>query len=422
MSILAYGLNYRTASVELRERVAFPEDAVRDALLQVKRIAGVSEAAIISTCNRTELYCAIAPEAEQQLTDWLAQHRPVSADELHDAAYKHWDQDAARHQIRVASGLDSQVLGEPQIMGQVKAAYETARTVGTLGPELNLLSQITLRTAKEVRTQTEIGRNPISVAYAAVTLAQQLFSDLKSKRALLLGAGETISLVADHLHSQGIGKQAIANRTLANAEILAAKYDAEAMQLTDIADRLAEFDIVIASTGSSLPVVGKGAVEVAIKQRRRRPIFMVDIAVPRDIEPEVGSLPDVYLYSIDDLTQIIEANIAQRRSAAENAENYVHEGTRLYVRETRIQRDRELLRAFRDQAKDIQEAELERARKDLARGTDPDRVLERLSNSLTNKLIHTPTLAIREASADGRTDILDFMRKLYDVDANNDPD
>lgn len=422
MSILAYGLNYRTASVELRERVAFPEDAVRDALLQVKRIAGVSEAAIISTCNRTELYCAIAPEAEQQLTDWLAQHRPVSADELHDAAYKHWDQDAARHQIRVASGLDSQVLGEPQIMGQVKAAYETARTAGTLGPELNLLSQIILRTAKEVRTQTEIGRNPISVAYAAVTLAQQLFSDLKSKRALLLGAGETISLVADHLHSQGIGKQAIANRTLANAEILAAKYDAEAMQLTDIADRLAEFDIVIASTGSSLPVVGKGAVEVAIKQRRRRPIFMVDIAVPRDIEPEVGSLPDVYLYSIDDLTQIIEANIAQRRSAAENAENYVHEGTRLYVRETRIQRDRELLRAFRDQAKDIQEAELERARKDLARGTDPDRVLERLSNSLTNKLIHTPTLAIREASADGRTDILDFMRKLYDVDANNDPD
>ena len=422
MSILAYGLNYRTASVELRERIAFPEDDVRDALLEVKHIAGVSEAAIISTCNRTELYCAIAPEAEQELTGWLAKHRPVSTDELHGAAYKYWDQDAARHQIRVASGLDSQALGEPQIMGQVKAAYETARTAGTLGPELNLLSQITLRTAKEVRNQTEIGRNPISVAYAAVTLAQQLFSDLKSKRALLLGAGETISLVADHLHSQGIGKQAIANRTLANAEILAAKYDAEAMQLTDIADRLAEFDIVIASTGSSLPVVGKGAVEVAIKQRRRRPIFMVDIAVPRDIEPEVGSLPDVYLYSIDDLTQIIEANIAQRRSAAENAENYVHEGTRLYVRETRIQRDRELLRAFRDQAKDIQEAELERARKDLARGTDPDRVLERLSNSLTNKLIHTPTLAIREASADGRTDILDFMRNLYDVDANNDPD
>ena len=369
MSILAYGLNYRTASVELRERIAFPEDDVRDALLGVKRIAGVSEAAIISTCNRTELYCAIAPEAEQELSGWLAEHRPVSAKELHDATYKHWDQDAARHQIRVASGLDSQVLGEPQIMGQVKAAYETARTAGTLGPELRLLSQITLRTAKEVPTQPEIGRNPISVAYAAVSLAQQLFSDLKSKRALLLGAGETISLVADHLHSQGIGTLAIANRTLANAEILAAKYDAEAMQLTDIADRLAEFDIVIASTGSSLPVVGKGAVEVAIKQRRRRPIFMVDIAVPRDIEPEVGSLPDVYLYSIDDLTQIIETNIAQRRSAAENAENYVHEGARLYVRETRIQQDRELLRAFRDQAKHVQAAELERARKDLARGT-----------------------------------------------------
>jgi len=421
MSILAYGLNYRTASVELRERVAFPEDYVTDALIQVKRdVAGVQEAAIISTCNRTELYCALHPEAEPDLAAWLTRYRPVSTSELEDASYTHWDQDAARHQIRVAAGLDSQVLGEPQIMGQVKAAYETARACGTMGPELGLLSQIILRTAKEVRTQTDIGRNPISVAYAAVSLAQQIFSDLSTKRALLLGAGETIGLVAEHLASQGIGHMAIANRTLVNAELLAAKYEADYMQLTDVAERLAEFDIVIGSTGSSLPVVGKGAAEAAIKQRRRRPIFMVDIAVPRDIEAGVGELPDVYLYTIDDLSAIIEGNIAQRRQAAASAETFVHEGAKLFLRESRVQKDQALLRAFRDQAKAIQAESLARARKDLQRGTDPERVLERLSNDLTNKLIHTPTMAIRDASADGRADLLDYLRILYDVDTDND--
>lgn len=421
MSILAYGLNYRTASVELRERVAFPEDYVTDALIQVKRdVAGVQEAAIISTCNRTELYCALHPEAEPDLAAWLSRYRPVSTSELQDASYTHWDQDAARHQIRVAAGLDSQVLGEPQIMGQVKAAYETARACGTMGPELGLLSQIILRTAKEVRTQTDIGRNPISVAYAAVSLAQQIFSDLSSKRALLLGAGETIGLVAEHLASQGIGHMAIANRTLVNAELLAAKYEADYMQLTDVAERLAEFDIVIGSTGSSLPIVGKGAAEAAIKLRRRRPIFMVDIAVPRDIEAGVGELPDVYLYTIDDLSAIIEGNIAQRRQAAASAETFVHEGAKLFLRESRVQKDQALLRAFRDQAKAIQAESLSRAKKDLQRGTDPERVLERLSNDLTNKLIHAPTMAIRDASADGRADLLDYLRVLYDVDT--DPD
>ena len=424
MSILAYGLNYRTASVELRERVAFLEDDIHDALRQVQiDVPAVREAAIVSTCNRTELYCALHPEAEPDLAHWLAKYRPVSILELDGATYKHWDQDAAKHQIRVASGLDSQVLGEPQIMGQVKAAYEAARVSGTLGPELNLLSQIILRTAKQVRSRTEIGRNPVSVAYAAVSLAQQIFSDLKQKSALLLGAGETIGLVADHLASQGIGKMAIANRTLLNAELLASKYDAKAMQLTDVAENLAEYDIVITSTGSSLPIIGKGAVEAAIKHRRHRPMFMVDIAVPRDIEPEVGELPDVYLYCIDDLSQIIEGNIQQRREAAETAESFVQEGARLYLRESRVKKDQALLRAFRDQAKEIQVEELERATKELQRGTDPARVLERLSNNLTNKLIHAPTVAIRDASAEGRSDLLEYLRTLYGVeeDANAPP-
>ncbi|MEM7081056.1 MAG: glutamyl-tRNA reductase, partial [Pseudomonadota bacterium] len=293
MSILAYGLNYRTAPIELRERVAFPGEAIADALHQLRQdLTSVTEAAIISTCNRTELYCAMDPEEEADLAAWLVQHRPVTDTELADSTYRHWDQDAAKHLIRVAAGLDSQVLGEPQIMGQVKSAYEVARNSGNLGPELNLLSNIILRTAKEVRTETEIGRNPVSVAYAAVALAQQIFTDISTKRALLLGAGDTITLVAEHLDSHNVGHISVANRTLENAERLAARFGGDAMQLTDIAGALPDYDIVIASTGSSLPVLGKGTVEAAVRARRRKPIFMLDIAVPRDIEVEAGDLPD----------------------------------------------------------------------------------------------------------------------------------
>lgn len=419
MTILAYGLNYRTASIELRERVAFPQESVADAVSQVVAdVRGVREAAILSTCNRTELYCAVEPQAESEITAWLSDHRSIPTRELEAVTYQYWDQDAAKHQIRVASGLDSQVLGEPQILGQIKDAYETARRNGALGPELNLLSQVILRTAKEVRTQTEIGKNPISVAFAAVQLAQQIFTDLATKSALLLGAGETIDLVAEHLRGQGITQLAIANRTLANAEVLATKYNAEAMQLTDIPSRLADFDIVIASTGATLPVVGKGAVEAAIKQRRHKPIFMVDIAVPRDIEAEVGHLPDVYLYSIDDLTQIIEENMQQRRVAAADAESYVLSGAQQYQRERRVQLGQSVLTQFRNQAASLQKAELDRALKDMAKGVEPEKVLQRLSHNLTNKLIHAPTMAIRNASAEGQADLLEYCRTIFALSAD----
>lgn len=419
MTILAYGLNYRTASIELRERVAFPQESVADAVSQVVAdVRGVREAAILSTCNRTELYCAVEPQAESEITAWLSDHRSIPTRELEAVTYQYWDQDAAKHQIRVASGLDSQVLGEPQILGQIKDAYETARRNGALGPELNLLSQVILRTAKEVRTQTEIGKNPISVAFAAVQLAQQIFTDLATKSALLLGAGETIDLVAEHLRGQGITRLAIANRTLANAEVLATKYNAEAMQLTDIPNRLADFDIVIASTGATLPVVGKGAVEAAIKQRRHKPIFMVDIAVPRDIEAEVGHLPDVYLYSIDDLTQIIEENLQQRRIAAADAETYVLSGAQQYQRERRVQLGQSVLTQFRNQAASLQKAELDRALKDMAKGVEPEEVLQRLSHNLTNKLIHAPTMAIRNASAEGQADLLEYCRTIFALSAD----
>ena len=417
MAILAYGLNYRTAPIELRERVAFPEDTLGSALVEVTQaVPSVTEAAILSTCNRTELYCAIEPERELALAEWLAAHRAVPVDELQNAIYRYWDQDAASHLIRVAAGLDSQVLGEPQIMGQVKSAYELARNLGAMGSELNLLSQVALNAAKQVRTDTGIGRNPISVAYAAVTMAKQIFTDLPDKRALLLGAGDTIKRVAEHLAEQGIGGMTIANRTIANAEALAARFSAQPVQLSAVPKALRDHDIVIASTGSALPVVGKGAVEAAIRQRRHRPIFMVDIAVPRDIEPEVGELPDVYLYSIDDLSAIVEENRRQRLLEADSAEALIDQGARRFIAERRVRQGQRMLRQYRENAEDVQAAELEKALKSLRNGTPPEAVLTRLSQGLTRKLIHQPTVALRAASAEGRMDLLEAFKSVYGLD------
>ena len=414
MSILAYGLNYRTAPLELRERVAFPEDSLGNALRELTLdIPQIQEAAIVSTCNRTELYCAANSDCADDLESWLSQRRDVHLNELQGASYQYWDHDAARHSIRVAAGLDSQMLGEPQIMGQIKSAFALAKEHGTSGPELNLLSRMTLQTAKQVRTQTDIGRNPISVAYAAVSLAAQLFSDLPGKRALLLGAGETVALVGEHLRSRGVTDLTIANRTLANAQTLAATLGADAIQLSDVANVLWEFDMVIASTGSTLPVLGKGTVEQAIRERKRRPMFMVDIAVPRDIEAGVGELPDVYLYTIDDLTQIVEVNKTRRLQAATGAENLVDLGAEAYQRERRVQQGQGLLQGFRQQAEQLRDDELDRAMKSLANGADPKDTLQKLAYGLTNKLIHPTTAAIRNASAEGRTDRLDFIQEAH---------
>ena len=414
MSILAYGLNYRTAPLELRERVAFPEESLGTALHDLtKDLPQISEVAIVSTCNRTELYCAANSDCADDLSSWLSHRRDIAFEELQGASYQYWDGDAAKHSMRVAAGLDSQMLGEPQIMGQVKSAFELARTQGTSGPELNLLSRLTLQTAKHIRTQTDIGRNPISVAYAAVSLAAQLFSDLPSKRALLLGAGETVALVGEHLRGKGVTDLTIANRTLANATTLAAKLDASAIQLSDVADVLSGFDMVIASTASTLPVLGKGTVEQAIRERKRRPMFMLDIAVPRDIEAAVGDLPDVYLYTIDDLTQIVEVNKSRLLMAASGAESLVDQGAEEYRRERRIAQGNGLMQGFRQQAMQVRDSEVERSLKALANGTDPKQALEQLAASWTNKLIHPTTAAIRDASADGRSDRLDFIQQTY---------
>lgn len=400
----------------MRERVAFPEGQLAESLHRLRStLPAVSEVAILSTCNRTELYCA-TEVGNDQITQWLSRERQIAEAELRSITYQHWDQDAARHLIRVASGLDSQVLGEPQILGQMKTAVQTARDAGTLGPELTLLTDVGFNTAKQVRSDTDIGRNPVSVAFTAVRLAQQIFTDLGKQKALLLGAGDTIAKVAEHLSEAGIGGLAIANRTLENAETLAARFAAEAMQLTDIAGRLAQFDIVIGSTGSSLPILGKGTVEAAIKARRRKPIFMVDIAVPRDIEPEVGDLPDVYLYGIDDLTAVIDASTRSRQAAAAAAEELVNAGANRYLSERRVQLDRSLLSALRGKAEDTRQQELDKALRAIAQGQSPEAVLEQFSKALSNKLMHAPTSGLRTASAEGRTDLIDWLKQLYRLD------
>ena len=306
MAFLALGINHKTASVAVRERVAFTPEKLVEALRELCRLTPSREAAILSTCNRSELYLEQDALAVDEVLAWLADFHPLNVAELRDCAYVHADEAAVRHMMRVACGLDSLVLGEPQILGQMKSAYAVAREAGTVGPLLGRLFQATFSTAKTVRTDTAIGENPVSVAFAAVSLAKQIFADLHRSQALLIGAGETITLVARHLYEQGVKRIVVANRTLERASQLAEQFGAHAVLLSEIPNELVNSDIVISSTASQLPILGKGAVERALKQRRYKPIFMVDIAVPRDIEPEVGNLDDVYLYTVDDLHEVID--------------------------------------------------------------------------------------------------------------------
>ena len=334
MAFLALGINHKTASVDVRERVAFTPDQMVEALRQLCRVTPTREAAILSTCNRSELYLQQDQLEADAVLAWLANYHRLSLDELKACAYVHVDDQAVRHMMRVASGLDSLVLGEPQILGQMKSAYAVARE-GSIGPLLGRLFQATFSTAKTVRTDTAIGENPVSVAFAAVSLARQIFSNLQRSQALLIGAGETITLVARHLHEQGVKKIVVANRTLERASALAAELGAQAILLADIPEELHNSDIVISSTASQLPILGKGAVEQALKRRKHKPMFMVDIAVPRDIEPQVGELDDVYLYTVDDLHEVVAENLKSRQGAAQAAEELVAAGTEDFMQRLR---------------------------------------------------------------------------------------
>lgn len=416
MGFLAFGINHKTAAVDLRERVAFAPEQLADALQRLRDETMTQEVAILSTCNRTEIYCSQDhPDAERLLV-WFAAFHGMTVEELRRCSYLHSDAGAVTHMMRVAAGLDSMVLGEPQILGQMKDAWQSARTAGTLGPYLDRLFQSTFNTAKQVRTDTAIGENPVSVAFAAVSLSRQIFSDLKRSTALLIGAGETIALVARHLFEQGVGRIIVANRTLERAELLSEPLGGQAIVLNQIPDFLAQCDIVISSTASQLPILGKGAVERALKQRRHKPMFMVDIAVPRDIEPEVGGLADVYLYTVDDLHEVIEDNLRSRQDAAEAAERLIDQGTHEFMQRLRALAAVDVLRRYRVKAESLRDQELAKAQARLERGVDASVVMAEMARALTNKLLHDPSVQLKQMSAEGRAEALALAQELFALD------
>jgi len=422
MPLCAIGLNHISAPLDVRERLVFPLETLQDALQLLTGTEGVQEAAVISTCNRTEIYAVVeSSAAAEQMVNWLAASHQVDTVWLRRYLYIHHDRHVVRHLLRVTPGLDSLIMGEPQIGGQTKAAYLEAVTAGTVGPVLDRLFQHAFTVSKRIRTETGIGANPVSVAFAAVTLARQIFGDLSRSTALLVGAGETIELTARHLHQQGVRRFIVANRSQERARELAAAHDGSAIELSQLPDALVEADIVIASTASPLPLLGKGSVERALKRRRHRPIFMVDIAVPRDIEPEVAELDDVYLYTVDDLREVIEENLRSRHHAADEAEQIIDLQADRFMTWLRSLESVPAIRNFRDRATDHRDQVLQKALRRLERGEQPEQVLEYLAHTLTNRLLHVPTTRLRQAGEDGEQALMDAARRLLDIDDDTPP-
>jgi glutamyl-tRNA reductase len=405
MAVWALGLNHNTAPLDLRGKFAFALEQMAPTLSAL-RLSHTqdSEVAILSTCNRTEIYGAGDATQLQQTLAWLAQSGGVSPDALHGHTYALQDDQAARHAFRVASGLDSMVLGEPQILGQMKDAVRAASEAGALGTTLNQLFQRSFAVAKEVRSSTEIGAHSISMAAAAVRLASQLFEDLGETRVLFVGAGEMIELCATHFAAKTPKAIAIANRTLERGEKLATQFGGQVMRLADLPERLHEFDVVVSCTASTLPLIGLGAVERALKQRKHRPMFMVDLAVPRDIEPEVKSLEDVYLYTVDDLSVVVQTGQANRQAAVAQAEAIIDAGVQSFANWLDQRSNVPLIQQLNTQADEWRQAELARARKLLAKGEDVDAVLETLSRGLTQKMLHGAMAELHAGDITARED------------------
>lgn len=414
MSLIAIGINHKTATVDLREKVAFSPEALPEAMKSLACTTQSGEAVILSTCNRTELYCNNANYGD--IVAWLEHYHGLNHTDMAPYLYQFEGQEAVNHLMRVASGLDSLILGEPQILGQVKQAFARAKEAGTIALTMDRLFQQTFSVAKKVRTETEIGTAAVSVAFAAVSMAKHIFSALNQTQVLLIGAGETIELVARHLQEQGVSKMLVANRTLARAQAMCDEFNATAITLPDIPNYLSQADIVISSTASPLPILGKGLVEKALKQRRHQPMLLVDIAVPRDIEPEVGDLDDAFLYTVDDLQCIIEQNLASRKEAAKQAEVITSAHAYLFMDWLRSLASVDSIRDYRNQSIAAKEELLSRAMHKLAQGAEPEQVLNELANKLTNKLIHAPTQALTYASRDGDLNRLGLLRTALGLD------
>lgn len=419
MSIVAVGINHKTAPVAVREKISFNPDKLSMALQEMLSQVECKEAAILSTCNRTELYLVASEKydlTQEKVVAWLEQHHNVPASTIIPSLYWHSDQQAVNHMMRVACGLDSLVLGEPQILGQMKQAYSQAKAAGSMALVMDRLFQRTFGVAKQVRTETEIGSSAVSVAFAAVNLAKHIFASLEKAKVLLVGAGETIELVAKHLYENKVGQITVANRTLARAEGMAKQVGADVITLAQIPQHMADADIVISSTGSTLPLIGKGMVEQALAKRKHRPVFMVDLAVPRDIEEQVSDLEDVFLYTVDDLQSIIAQNMENRRKAAIDAEAIVKSQTNGFMSWLRGLNTQDTVVSYRKQCLSERDVLIEKALQQLQGDKSPEAVVAELATKLTNKLMHAPTNAIQTAAQGGELDKIVYLRDVLQID------
>jgi glutamyl-tRNA reductase len=414
VDVLTFGLNHVSAPVSVRERVSFPLDVVKPALDSLRNAFGrsVREAAILSTCNRTEIYCAADPSVSAHIPEWLADFNRLERGMLHPHLYQYKSNDAVRHAFRVASGLDSMVLGEPQILGQMKEAVRAAEAAGSLGTLLHQLFQRTFSVAKEVRSTTAIGAHSVSMAAAAVKLAERVFGDLSQCNTLFIGAGEMIELCATHFAAVRPRSMVVANRTVERAELLANRFNARSMRLSDLPERIAEFDVIVSCTASSLPILGLGMVERATRSRRHRPMVMVDLAVPRDIEHEVGRLADVYLYTVDDLGRLVQSGADARKAAVVQAEAIIEARVRNFMHWLESREAVPTIIELQQAADGVRRQELEKARRMLARGDDPGRVLEFLAHGLTQKYLHGPMAALNQAEPEERARLVSLLPRL----------
>lgn len=414
MQLTAVGLNHQTAPLSIREKLAFAAACLPEAVRNLARSNAATEAVILSTCNRTELYCVGDSE---EIIRWLADYHSLPIEEISPYLYTLGMQETVRHAFRVACGLDSMVLGEPQILGQIKDAVRVAQEQESMGKKLNALFQKTFSVAKEVRTDTAVGENSVSMASASVKLVEQIFPDIGDLNVLFIGAGEMIELVATYFAAKSPRLMTVANRTLARAQELCDKLgvNAEPCLLSDLPAILHDYDVVVSSTASQLPIVGKGMVERALKQRQSMPLFMLDLAVPRDIEAEVGDLNDAYLYTVDDMVNIVQSGKEARQKAAAAAETLVSEKVAEFVRQQQGRQSVPLIKALRDEGEKARKQVLENAMKQLAKGATAEEVLERLSVQLTNKLLHSPTQTLNKAGEEDK-DLVHAVAQIYHLD------
>ena len=419
MPLYILGLNHNTAPVEIREQVVFEGDAVDRALAAVTGLDGVAEAVVLSTCNRTEFYLNCDEPGPAEIRSWLERDQRMNAATA-QSLFSIEREDAIRHLFRVACGLDSMVLGEPQILGQLKDAFRQAEQQGSVGPQLSRLFHHTFSVAKKVRTDTEIGSSPVSVAYAAVNLANQFFAGFSQHTALLIGAGVTIELVAKHLFAKDIGRLFIANRSLGRAQQLASGFDGFALPLSELEGTLPEADILISSTASAEPVVSFEQMRAAIAQRRHKPVFAVDIAVPRDLDPKISELDDVYLYGVDDLDQVILEGQTSREAAAVDANRILDDETRRYLSIERSKQVAPIITALRDHGDLLREQVLDQARRRLAKGADQDEVLDYVTSALMKKLLHKPSVRLREAGEQSDEEFVRVVSELFGLNGDED--